>query len=382
MKKLDGLQIGRAIAVISVLVFHLTGLSVEYARGCFYAPWTEVLRAGVDVFFVISGVVMVVTTYENFGKPGSARRFIVHRISRIYPPYLVLTMLLVILWLVEPGSVNRSTGGANLLESFTLWPSPRQLPLVQVGWTLSFEMLFYLVFFLLMLIVKKSSLARTLVAWAVSIAVGSIAIQLNMLRPLVQAMPRLSFVLSPYVLEFVTGCFLGLAWRSHKSIFARGWSYVGVGIFALEAIAFQVTGVGPAFARSSTIVRVGVFGPPAVFLVFGLLSWEADRKRWWLRQLIVCGNISYSIYLVHLLVIHFAYRYTWRLYGSGATRVLFLAITPAAAFVASVAYYRWVEQPLPLWVKARLEQIVGVQPGSSGVKKRSVVAAPRPAPAE
>src|SRR5580700_9916462 len=212
MRKLDSLQVGRAAAVLSVLAFHITGLSVEYQHGCFYSPWTQVLRAGVDVFFVISGVVMVVTTYRRLEQPGTGKRFLIHRISRIYPPYLFLTALLTVYWIARPNAtINSHSGGVDLLSSYTLWPSVKGLPLVQVGWSLSYEMMFYLIFFCIIIYVTKAWFPRALLLWSLAIVAGCAAIVSDSSGTLVRVFPRTAFLFSPYVLEFVAGCVIGLA---------------------------------------------------------------------------------------------------------------------------------------------------------------------------
>jgi peptidoglycan/LPS O-acetylase OafA/YrhL len=126
MRKVDSLQVGRAIAVLSIVIYHLTALSIEYQHGYFFAPWMEALRSGVDVFFVISGVVMALTTYRKFDQPGTGSRFLIHRISRIYPPYLLLSAILMIFWLLNPRAINQKKwrpGPAGLLYSLAFHKS-------------------------------------------------------------------------------------------------------------------------------------------------------------------------------------------------------------------------------------------------------------------
>jgi exopolysaccharide production protein ExoZ len=364
MRKLDSLQLGRALAVLSVLVFHITGLSVEYQHGCFYGPWTQVLRAGVDIFFVISGVVMVVTTYRKLEQPGTGKRFLIHRISRIYPPYLFLTALLTVYWLARPGAViNSRSGGVDLFTSYTLWPS-QHLPLVQVGWSLSYEMMFYLVFFCIIVFVTKAWFPRALLVWSLAVLAGSAAIALDTSGNLIGAFPRAAFLFSPYVLEFVAGCFIGLAFLKLKFVAGRISAIVAAALFALEGIIFQVVH----YAGTEPVTfRVLLFGPPAALLVYGLLAWEGEAQtlhvpRWVIR----CGDMSYSIYLVHLLVIHFAYRYLWQVFDHRGVRPLFMLAAAAVALASSVVFYKLVEMPFSLWTRLHLEEIFRI-PGKIAI---------------
>jgi exopolysaccharide production protein ExoZ len=360
MKKLESLQLGRAVAVLSVLVFHITGLSVEYQHGCFYDPWAQVLCAGVDVFFVISGVVMVVTTYGRLEQPGTGKRFLIHRVSRIYPPYLFLTAILTVYWIARPNAtINSRSGGVDLFSSYTLWPSVKHLPLVQVGWSLSYEMMFYLAFFCILVCVTRSRFPRALTLWSLAVVTGCVAIALDSSGTLLKVFPGARFLFSPYVLEFVAGCFIGLAFLKMRFTAGRVSAIVAIALFTVEAAVFQKINYA---GNSGVIIRVLIFGPPAALLVYGLLAWEGEARslgvpRWVIR----CGDRSYSIYLVHLLVLHFAYRFLWKVFDHNGVRPVFIVFAIAIAIAASAIFYRLVEKPSSLWTRLRLEKRFNAQ---------------------
>jgi exopolysaccharide production protein ExoZ len=358
MKKLESLQLGRAAAVLSVLVFHLMTLSIGYQHGCFYFPWTQVLRAGVDVFFVISGVVMVVTTYRKIGQPGTGKRFLIHRVSRIYPPYLFLTAILTVFWILRPDAVASKTG-VDLFSSYTLWPSNKlTLPLVQVGWTLSFEMMFYVAFFFIIVLAKKAWLPFALISWSVAVLAGQVAVDVDSSGALLNVVPRANFFFSVYVLEFVAGCFIGLAsLRSKRLIGGKTSVAIAIALFAAEGMVFQKINFDGGYAGG---LRVLLFGVPSALLVYGLLAWEAAGSLKVPRWAVRCGDTSYSIYLVHLLVIHAAYRYGWRVFNHAGVRPLFLVVTAGVAILASMIFYRLVERPFSAWTRMLLEDLFKV----------------------
>lgn len=384
MKKLESLQVGRAVAVLSVLVFHISGLSLEYQHGRFYSPWTQLLRAGVDVFFVISGVVMTVTTYEKFGKPGTGKRFLIHRVSRIYPPYLFLTTLLFLFWLHNPSVVNRRSGGVDLFTSFTLWPSVGHLPLVQVGWTLSFELMFYLVFFCMIILVRRENLPRALLFWSLAIMAGTAGIAVDSLGGLLRVFPLAPFFFSPYVLQFVAGCFIGLAYLRTDLVWGRACLIAGTLLFAVQAVIFQMINLQDGgLGGSRTVLRVLLFGVPAVLLVYGLLACGGDSGR--LKSpgwLVKCGDMSYSIYLVHLPVIHFAYQYYFRFFDHPGLRWSFLAVTALVCLLTSFVYYHSVEMPLSRWTKRWMESAFGVSHKTAVESAPEIVRKPVPIEAE
>ncbi len=84
---------------------------------------------------------MAATTHDRFDSPGMARRFAIHGLSRIYPPYWALSVVLLAYHLYNPAGVNAKQGGADLVLSFLLRPSPL-LPLLPVAWTLVHEVFF------------------------------------------------------------------------------------------------------------------------------------------------------------------------------------------------------------------------------------------------
>jgi peptidoglycan/LPS O-acetylase OafA/YrhL len=359
MRKLDSLQVGRAVAAISVLFFHITGLSIEYQHGCFYAPWTELLRVGVDVFFVISGVVMVITTYRKLGQSGATKVFLIHRISRIYPPYLALTVILTVFWFFHRHSVNAHSGGVDLFSSYTLWPAVGRLPLMQVGWTLSLEMMFYLIFSLIVSFVTQRYLLKALSIWTAFTLIGCCIIFGDGSGEIIRVLPRSAYLFSPYVLEFIAGCFIGLASLKNKLNTGKLAALIGILLFITEGIVFQVMRFK---GDEGVVTRVLLFGPPAVLFVSGLVGWELKSDSFHPPNWIVrCGNISYSIYLVHLLVIHSCYRYAWRLLSfDERVRPFFIIISAAAAIAVGMIFFHLIEKPFSRHARLWLEDVFRV----------------------
>jgi exopolysaccharide production protein ExoZ len=360
MGKLDTIQMGRGLAAVSIVIFHLTTLSRDYQNGCFYSPWEHVLRAGVDVFFVISGIVMVSTTYRRYDDPGTSKRFIIHRISRIYPPYLFLTVILTFFWMRNPGAVNAKHGGVDLFSSFTLWPS-KKLPLVPVAWSLSYEMMFYVVFFFLLLLVKKRYFTRALFVWAAFVLAGCALRAFDLSGSFNHIWWIIYFCCSPHVLEFVVGCFIGLAVQKVVLPAGRICTAIGIALFAAATVALQMTSVIANI--KADWVQVLLFGPASAFLVYGVVAWErgpAPLRPPWIA--IWSGDISYSIYLVHILVIHAAYRYAWHMLTPHGLGFVFLLNVFVVSIVASVVFYYLLEKPLSKWTRIGLEKTFRVPP--------------------
>jgi len=117
--------------------FHLVTIERKYGgSGAILPDLLQFGMFGVDLFFMVSGFVMVTVTKGKFQIPKQAVKFIYHRVARIYPSYWVYSILVLIVFLVKPTWVNNSQGNqVDILSSFLLFPS-HTLPLVMVGWTL------------------------------------------------------------------------------------------------------------------------------------------------------------------------------------------------------------------------------------------------------
>jgi peptidoglycan/LPS O-acetylase OafA/YrhL len=157
--KVQNVQALRGAAILLVVVYHTWTIERRYGGGPgLLSDWVAVGLSGVDLFFVISGFIMVTVTKSLVPGLTTATNFLYHRAARIYPIYWIYSLMLLPIFLVRPDMVNSSQGNqVDLLASFLLLPQ-RLLPLLQVGWTLVHEIYFYLIF-ALFLSIKRLRLA-------------------------------------------------------------------------------------------------------------------------------------------------------------------------------------------------------------------------------
>ena len=154
--ELFNIQALRAVAAFLVVFVHIDRLA-ELAG--FRAGTTVFGNTGVDLFFVISGFIMVVTVTE---RPQSPAQFFRHRVARIVPLYWLVTLAVFTLALVAPVLLQSTRANpAELLKSLAFIPYRRfdgqMHPLVFVGWTLNYEMMFYALFAVGMLFSRKAA---------------------------------------------------------------------------------------------------------------------------------------------------------------------------------------------------------------------------------
>jgi len=209
------LQALRALAATMVVLFHayvhldvrniIAGISALVDAG----------RAGVDIFFVISGFIMVYISRDSFGKPGASRDFIIRRTIRVVPVYWFYTFLIATILYMLPQlfSEGKSFSLEHLVASLLFVPWQNSIgdikPVLNVGWTLNFEMYFYLLFALMLPLKQQLFLPLLSLVMLCGATAGFTGGPYPTL---------LHVVTSPMLIEFLTGCFIG-SWyiRCHET---------------------------------------------------------------------------------------------------------------------------------------------------------------------
>lgn len=170
-------------------------------------------RAGVDIFFVISGFIMVYISGDKFGRAGAPLDFLVKRVIRVVPIYWFYTLLMASFLFFAPHlfSHGKTFDATHLLASLAFIPWQDSLgnikPILQVGWTLNYEMYFYVVFAFLLIFS-----ARFFLVLLVSILLaGFFAGQVFDSIP-----PVFSVMTSSLLIEFLMGCLIGIAFSRYK----------------------------------------------------------------------------------------------------------------------------------------------------------------------
>ncbi len=288
---LGNIQALRGIAAVAVVLAHLGGPdgfeSRWLAGGYDWLAFTHGPgQAGVDLFFVISGLIMVVTTQHRVPGPASAREFLRRRVVRIYPIYWVATLPVLALFLVSPGAVNSSAENPpDVLASLLLLPQSG-LPLLMVGWTLTFEMYFYLVFALVLLLPRAGRLPA-LAAWGVLTLALAAAFAGS-------GNPWLGTIGAPIVLEFLFGAAVGALVVRKKFVAPLLCTTAGL-VGTATAL-----GLGDFPGTWYRALPVGLCLAVTVYGVVGLEGrWRLTAPAW-LQKL---GDASYSLYLWHVLVL-------------------------------------------------------------------------------
>ena len=276
MKTLYGIQYLRALAALAVVLFHATERSGGHFR---------IGAAGVAVFFVISGFIMWPMSER---RPVTPLRFVLDRLQRIAPSYWIVTAIMIggaVVGLFPNMKLTASHIFGSLLFIPLRSPSNGEIwPVLVQGWTLNFEMFFYVIFAACLFLPRRLRLGGLIGVFIAFVIAGVI---IDPQSALLMTYTR------PIILEFVAGAVLGQFWlKGNVAGFALGLALIIASIAGFAAI--EVLGLE--FNELTC-------GPLAVALVLGMVSVERSGRLPEIAPLTYLGNASYSIYLWHTLAI-------------------------------------------------------------------------------
>ncbi|MEW9855653.1 acyltransferase family protein [Novosphingobium sp. M1R2S20] len=333
-RKLESLQWLRAVAAMSVVYFH----AVIQAKHVFFIGMTEIGETGVDIFFVLSGFIMWVTTRNS---PISMGQFIGKRIERIVPLYWVLTLAVAACAIIVP-HLLRSTKFdiAHLLTSlfFMPWANPAGMPgtstyispVIIPGWTLNMEMMFYILFALCLPLRKKWRVFGIAFLISALYVVGNVGGNRGYL---------VSFYGNSIIFEFLMGVLLA-AYLIPFLKLSVPWAWML--LFLSLIILAYIEASSPDFPRALK------FGVPAFFAIAAAINLERLSAVPNFPILVKLGDASYSIYLSHIFVIS-ALRTAWNLLDldrSDWNAFAFVTVSVAVSAIFGLLIHEYVERPL------------------------------------
>ncbi|PKM30998.1 MAG: acyltransferase [Gammaproteobacteria bacterium HGW-Gammaproteobacteria-12] len=331
---LVSVQALRALAAWVVVFHHVMQVFFDFQADSFVGRFfAERGAVGVDIFFVISGLVIYLSTQ---GKRITPWRFMLSRVLRIVPAYWLYSLIAaLIIAFANPVMPVQKFDLHHLLLSLFFIPAENPggfglYPTLNVGWTLNYEMFFYLLFALAFMLTERLRLLFIVLALA---AFSLLATQ-----------PWMSdFYRNSIVYEFVFGMLLG-------AIYKRGWIRQGLWLPLLVIAAALL-----AIHQVDSSMRLLHWGLPSTLIVAACIAmepWFRDNRL--LRHM---GDCSYSVYLLHVIVLSLG----WYLQASLdlAPSLVIAACIPVIA-LAAWASYELIEKRFfvcaKVWVGQRADQ--------------------------
>lgn len=353
-ENIQGIQILRALAAVAVALGHSQYGAAGRASTEFFS-WDHMLEAGVDLFFVISGFIMMLVSDPASGRENTAGIFLTRRVQRIVPLYWFYTLILATGALVVPSLLRWTTVTPDLLfTSLFFIPAAHPVsgtvqPLLSVGWTLQYEMFFYLCFAAVLGLKPGARVTAMAVLFAGLMILTGIT---------GRETAALTFLGNPIVFEFVAG--MGMYWLYRHGCVTRR-AAAPVAAIALPLVVWLV-GSGTAAPLEDVMdhrwLRAIAWGVPALLVFYvGLAIRDVPGAAG--RALAKLGDASYSLYLSHVFVAAVIGK-AWAALGQEPSPAFGVLVVVPVCIAAALVSYRFIERPLGalarraagLWPKA------------------------------
>jgi exopolysaccharide production protein ExoZ len=357
MLKLPNIQILRAVAALAVVFYHdgieSTAICATTGKSCIYDFTFGTF--GVPLFFMISGFIMVMTSWESFAKTGAPLQFMRRRLTRIVPLYWLVTTVAVVGALLVPSMLSVPVDDPRYIAgSYLFWPMVRVnglvRPIANLGWTLNLEMMFYAVFTLALFFDRKRGLSL-----AVAFLCGATLLQMTGIfaaSGLLSSTP-INFWADPIILNFILGMLVAVL---YKRDFRVNLTEAGL-LIAISAVGLLVINNVHSTLDAipeNHIVNRGVLTFAVAFMfIAGALGPQVDVAKPLWRVGFLIGDASYSLYLVH----PFFLRPLSKIWGITISGYLPVWTFTIAAIILAVAVglfvYMFVERPLTKYFARR-----------------------------
>ncbi|KKQ67190.1 MAG: hypothetical protein US86_C0001G0117 [Candidatus Daviesbacteria bacterium GW2011_GWA2_38_24] len=343
---LNHLQLLRAVAALLVVMYHTyifsdKVLNYKHLNGMFISGFS-----GVDLFFVLSGFIILYVHGQDMGKISKFKPYLIKRFARVFPIYWLINLLVIPLYFILPQfGQGYETEFKTIVKSLLLLPQSN-LPIISVAWTLIHEMRFYIIFSLAILLgIKKF--------WPVSWLILSITLTFYFLRVAgikYQTNFITGFLFSYYNLEFLLGCLGAYLVQKNRLKASKGILMLGVLSFLFSNIYYKIYSL-----RLDDSLRILFFGLPSALIVTSLAIQDKIKSSNIPKLLLLIGNASYSIYLTHQIIISIATRV---LIASGIQQLIGLSIlmmlSATVAVSVGIAIHLYLEKPMVFYTRKLL----------------------------
>ena len=326
VKTVFNIQQARAIGALLVVYAHIG------------VPGATFGHFGVDIFFVISGFIMTMICTR------SPRHFFTRRLVRIVPLYWLITALVFLLSWWKPQLMNSTRPSVfHFLESIFFIPYVKENglihPMLDVGWTLNYEMYFYTAIGLA-LVAGAAARYATLAASALLVVLALVfQVALRYLPAASGAATLASFYSTFYVFEFILGV---AVFYLVQNPLARRPGVAANLVLAVACLVFlawnQLT---EPLGHAAPLLTQGI---PAMLFVATMLLLE--QKNFVLTRMTILGDASYALYLSNQFVVEGFRKIVGRLLHLSFYSIPSIALIIVLASLIAIAIYLLLEKPL------------------------------------
>lgn len=306
---------------------------------------------GVDIFFVISGFIMYYMMHDRFGRAGAPVDFLRRRLVRIVPLYWIFSTLMLVSILAAGSLINNNgLDIRHIIASYAFIPWPRAdgelFPLLSLGWTLNYEMLFYAIFALALCLRRPVGIVVMLVLFAILCTAAVLAPD--------QVWP-IKFWGNGIIGEFLLG--IGLAALYLKG-FRLPFSVMVAMIVAGLALAIWLYQI----AAYEHVTRLITGGIPAILITAAVVLGPSAPDGRITRAFALGGDASYALYLSHPFAL--------KIFGVigakfGLPLIGILVGGLVASIIGSIVVHLYLEKPMGAWLSKRMKPRTTAQVASA-----------------
>ena len=341
--RLKLIQVIRGIAATIVILVHVSSSTLVYFKTEWLYDIFKVGWNGVDIFFVLSGFIITFIHFDDLVKKQNIKQFFIKRFNRIYPIFWVVNTVAVGLLVLTKKYTMHNLFSWFTLKSYLLLSTDVPLLPLRVAWSLCYEVLFYLVFGVCIILGFRIS-KIVWAAWLVLIAAYYLFVQ------------RISppVVLNPFILEFLMGCVVGYIFRlitvdnsKFVSLQNNAIALIVLGIIlftAMWAVSYLTD-----YGQKNDIESRVFYGLSASFIILGAAITDYKKPVKIPALLLLIGDASYVIYLTHFLILAFVFKIASSvLKQHNSSGIVFLVGVFAiiVALVCGIICHIFIEKPL------------------------------------
>ena len=341
------LQVYRGIAACLVVGYHVSGHSKQWFKTDFLFDVFEFGNIGVDFFFLLSGFIIFYTNHHKFGHNREIGAYFVRRFIRVYPVFWIVLFLMLVTHLVLNNEETCPTAFESVVQSFFLYLGDAPL-IVGVSWTLTYEVIFYIAFGLLLFFPRHLAISL-IIGWAL----------FNAATYAFDIFPGTILDTRPFV-QFAIGTLLAVLVTTIKI------PKSGI-IIILATLVFLIPGMlnGTDAGHMSPALFWPMLFASSVMIVMG--SPISDLSKVPANKLLcLVGDATYSIYLTHYIVLQVIYTL---LISFDLLETLNPTIFNLLLFAVLVAlgclFYIVVERPTLNFLRRRSLRITGLSGAST-----------------
>lgn len=356
-EKLEFIQALRGLAALTVVLFHGSQFISAYGTGLGDVLFGEMGSVGVSLFFIISGIIMVITTQKSDGSITYVKEFLIKRFSRVWPVYVIASLALVFVVRYGIDYLNNLANVKALIYSLVFFPPTGAnsapvfgFPVLPVGWTLSYEMYFYVIFGFSMLFGRARWIAFFTWLGLTLLLVPYLhgAVTLATTTNYGFEYLYLNLITSPIIWLFAVGVVIGLIYKSSLKIQSINTLHLLI-FTSISLVIWQY------LARFKVGHGISEWGltliPMMLILMIASKKINLPMPAW----TIFLGDISFSLYLWHPFVQEYLPGIMVKMgYENIAKGFSFLYLTTVISILVATASYKLLECRLSEQVKSVL----------------------------